>query len=124
MSVLVNRVGTYCLYIKGAPESVLERCTTVLVNGRAIALTDAMHHTSANCNLRSTWIAYTRKGFRQGVRQGYQPLQTRQLRGLHPLRAEPHFRVFGRYARPSVPRSQGRYQEVQGCWNPRYLYHW
>ncbi|KAL5490444.1 hypothetical protein ACEPAI_5277 [Sanghuangporus weigelae] len=39
MSVLVNRAGTFCLYVKGAPESVLDRCTTILVNGKTIPLT-------------------------------------------------------------------------------------
>lgn len=38
MSVLVNRAGAYCLYVKGAPESVLERCTTALVNGATVPL--------------------------------------------------------------------------------------
>lgn len=42
MSVLVNRLGTYCLYVKGAPESVLERCSTVLVNGKSVPLTSSM----------------------------------------------------------------------------------
>lgn len=38
MSVLVNRAGTFCLYVKGAPESVLDRCTSAIVNGRSIPL--------------------------------------------------------------------------------------
>ncbi|KAH8117487.1 Ca-transporting ATPase [Phellopilus nigrolimitatus] len=42
MSVLVNRAGTFCLYVKGAPESVLDRCTTALVNGQTIALTPTL----------------------------------------------------------------------------------
>lgn len=39
MSVLVDRSGTFCLYAKGAPESILERSTSVLVNGETIPLT-------------------------------------------------------------------------------------
>jgi P-type Ca2+ transporter type 2A len=33
MSVLVRTNGTGALYVKGAPESILERCTSVLVDG-------------------------------------------------------------------------------------------
>jgi P-type Ca2+ transporter type 2A len=39
MSVLVKTNGTGALFVKGAPESVLERCTSVLVDGgKTIAL--------------------------------------------------------------------------------------
>ena len=39
MSVLVRRNGAGALLVKGAPESVLERCTAFVVNGHSIALT-------------------------------------------------------------------------------------
>jgi len=39
MSVLARRNGTGVLYAKGAPESILERSTSVLVNGKTIPLT-------------------------------------------------------------------------------------
>ncbi|KAL0579971.1 hypothetical protein V5O48_002055 [Marasmius crinis-equi] len=36
MSVLVRLNGTGALFVKGAPESVLDRCTTVLVKGQKV----------------------------------------------------------------------------------------
>jgi Ca2+ transporting ATPase len=39
MSVLVKLNGSGALFVKGAPESVLERCTSVLVDGSTIPLT-------------------------------------------------------------------------------------
>jgi Ca2+ transporting ATPase len=39
MSVLVKLNGSGALFVKGAPESVLERCTSALVNGRTIPFT-------------------------------------------------------------------------------------
>jgi P-type Ca2+ transporter type 2A len=50
MSVLVRLNGSGALFVKGAPESVLERCTSVLVNGKTIPLT---------CELRNTILART-----------------------------------------------------------------
>ncbi|KAF5386800.1 hypothetical protein D9615_001857 [Tricholomella constricta] len=45
MSVLVKLNGTGALFVKGAPESVLERCTSVLVEGKTIPLTPALRST-------------------------------------------------------------------------------
>jgi len=42
MSVLVRVNGTGSLFAKGAPESVLERCTTALVDGKTIPLTQSL----------------------------------------------------------------------------------
>jgi len=42
MSVLVRFNGTGALFVKGAPESVLERCTSVLVQGKTIPLTPTL----------------------------------------------------------------------------------
>jgi Ca2+ transporting ATPase len=39
MSVLVRLNGTGALFVKGAPESVLDRCNTAMVEGRTIPLT-------------------------------------------------------------------------------------
>ncbi|KAE9406381.1 calcium-transporting ATPase [Gymnopus androsaceus JB14] len=39
MSVLVKSDGAGSLFVKGAPESVLERCTSVMVDGKTIPLT-------------------------------------------------------------------------------------
>ncbi|KAF8968355.1 Ca-transporting ATPase [Flammula alnicola] len=45
MSVLVRVNGTGSLLVKGAPESVLDRCTSVLVEGKVIPLTPALKAT-------------------------------------------------------------------------------
>ncbi|OCH95585.1 calcium-transporting ATPase [Obba rivulosa] len=59
MSVLARRNGTGVLYSKGAPESILERCTSVLVNGTTISLTP---------QLRSGLLELTAKYGDQGLR--------------------------------------------------------
>ncbi|KAF9452248.1 Ca-transporting ATPase [Macrolepiota fuliginosa MF-IS2] len=65
MSVLVRFNGTGALFVKGAPESVLERCTSVLVNGNTIPLTPALRATLldrvssyASDGLRTLALAY------------------------------------------------------------------
>ena len=45
MSVLVKLNGSGALFVKGAPESVLDRCTSVLVNGSTILLTPTLRAT-------------------------------------------------------------------------------
>lgn len=41
MSVFVQRESDYSLLVKGAPEGVLERCTTVLLeNGTVVAMNE------------------------------------------------------------------------------------
>ncbi|CCL98946.1 uncharacterized protein FIBRA_00954 [Fibroporia radiculosa] len=42
MSVLARKNGSGILYAKGAPESILERSTTVIVDGKVLPLTSAM----------------------------------------------------------------------------------
>ncbi|PPQ99925.1 hypothetical protein CVT24_009560 [Panaeolus cyanescens] len=42
MSVLVKLNGSGALFAKGAPESVLARCTTALVNGKVVPLTQTL----------------------------------------------------------------------------------
>jgi Ca2+ transporting ATPase len=66
MSVLVNCQGKGCLLVKGAPESVLDRCTSVLVNGTSIPLTPALRErilvqtlTYGKEGLRTLALAYT-----------------------------------------------------------------
>ncbi|THH05080.1 hypothetical protein EW145_g5060 [Phellinidium pouzarii] len=65
MSVLVNRLNTFCLYVKGAPESVLDRCTTALVNGKTVPMSPALRErilqqtaTYGNSGLRTLALAY------------------------------------------------------------------
>lgn len=45
MSVLVKLNGVGALFVKGAPESVLDRCTSVLVDGKTISLTSSLKAT-------------------------------------------------------------------------------
>ncbi|THG98591.1 hypothetical protein EW026_g3628 [Hermanssonia centrifuga] len=59
MSVLVRRNGAGALFAKGAPESVLERCSSVLVNGHTIPLTG---------ELRSALLHQTLSYGSQGLR--------------------------------------------------------
>jgi Ca2+ transporting ATPase len=59
MSVLVRLNGTGALFVKGAPESVLERCTSVMVDGKSIPLT---------CELRNTLLDRTSSYGANGLR--------------------------------------------------------
>ncbi|KAK7693266.1 hypothetical protein QCA50_002833 [Cerrena zonata] len=59
MSVLVRKNGAGSLFAKGAPESILERSTSVLINGRTIPLTQ---------ELRSTIMKQTASYGAQGLR--------------------------------------------------------
>jgi Ca2+ transporting ATPase len=45
MSVLVQLNGKGALFVKGAPESVLDRCTSVMVHGQVIPLTADLRKT-------------------------------------------------------------------------------
>lgn len=42
MSVLVKLNGAGALFVKGAPESVIDKCTAALINGSVIPLTDSL----------------------------------------------------------------------------------
>ncbi|KAH9484051.1 Calcium-transporting ATPase sarcoplasmic/endoplasmic reticulum type [Psilocybe cubensis] len=59
MSVLVRLNGTGSLFVKGAPESVLERCTSVLVDGKTIPLTAGL-----KASLLDRTVAYGSNGLR------------------------------------------------------------
>jgi Ca2+ transporting ATPase len=60
MSVLVQLDNTGCLFVKGAPESVLERCTSVLTpGGRKVPFSDS---------LRSRLLAQTASYAQNGLR--------------------------------------------------------
>ncbi|EIN03660.1 calcium-transporting ATPase [Punctularia strigosozonata HHB-11173 SS5] len=66
MSVLVKRGASGSLFVKGAPESVLDRCTSALVNGRTVPMTPALRDqimsrtlAYANLGLRTLALAYT-----------------------------------------------------------------
>jgi Ca2+ transporting ATPase len=59
MSVLVKLNGSGALFVKGAPESVLDKCTTVLVNGQTIPLTPALRS-----SLLERTVAYGADGLR------------------------------------------------------------
>ncbi|KAI6109765.1 hypothetical protein F5141DRAFT_1116606 [Pisolithus sp. B1] len=65
MSVLVKSNGAGALYVKGAPEFVLERCTSVLVHGKVIPLTAELRNvilartlTYGTSGLRTLAMAY------------------------------------------------------------------
>ncbi|KAF9036582.1 calcium-transporting ATPase [Panaeolus papilionaceus] len=59
MSVLIKLNGTGALFVKGAPESVLDRCNSVLVDGKTIPLTPTLR----NALLGQT-LAYGSNGLR------------------------------------------------------------
>ncbi|KIK59711.1 hypothetical protein GYMLUDRAFT_244928 [Collybiopsis luxurians FD-317 M1] len=59
MSVLVRNNGNGSLFVKGAPESVLERCTSVMVDGQTIPLTPALRDT-----LLQITVTYGSQGLR------------------------------------------------------------
>ncbi|KAI0080572.1 calcium-transporting ATPase [Panus rudis PR-1116 ss-1] len=59
MSVLVRRNGSGSLFAKGAPESILERSTSVLVNGHTIPLTQELRS-----HLLQQTITYGKQGLR------------------------------------------------------------
>ncbi|KAK1232988.1 hypothetical protein PQX77_003902 [Marasmius sp. AFHP31] len=65
MSVLVRLNGTGALFVKGAPESVLDRCTNVLVKGQQVPLSSQIREsllrttqTYGNNGLRTLALAY------------------------------------------------------------------
>ncbi|KAL1728673.1 hypothetical protein EV714DRAFT_214773 [Schizophyllum commune] len=65
MSVLVKTASSGALFVKGAPESVLDRCTSALVNGSVVPFTNTMRtavleHTQkyGNDGLRTLALAY------------------------------------------------------------------
>ncbi|KAJ7582819.1 Ca-transporting ATPase [Mycena floridula] len=59
MSVLVKLNVGGALFVKGAPESVLDRCTSVLVHGRTIPLTQELRN-----NLLQKTLSYGSNGLR------------------------------------------------------------
>ena len=59
MSVLVRRNGSGALLVKGAPESVLDRCTSALVNGSKIPFT-----TSLRDSILKQMLHYGQNGLR------------------------------------------------------------
>jgi Ca2+ transporting ATPase len=59
MSVLVRNNGNGSLLVKGAPESVLERCSSVLVNGTVIPITPAL-----KSSILETTLKYGSNGLR------------------------------------------------------------
>lgn len=59
MSVLVKLNGSGALFVKGAPESVLDRCESVLVDGKTMPLTSALR-----CTLLERTVSYGSNGLR------------------------------------------------------------
>ncbi|KAH8833548.1 hypothetical protein DL96DRAFT_1754258 [Flagelloscypha sp. PMI_526] len=66
MSVLVKRGALGSLFVKGAPESVLERCTSAMVDGGVVPMTPALRDallrntvTYGSSGLRTLALAYT-----------------------------------------------------------------
>ena len=90
MSVLVQLDNTGCLFVKGAPESVLERCTTVLTpGGRKVQLT---------ASLRNQILAQTASYGQDGLRTmalAFVDVQDVDIRNYHSESAE-HYSRFER----------------------------
>lgn len=59
MSVLVRLNGAGALFVKGAPESVLERCTSVMVHGKIVPLKSELRNT-----ILAQITSYASKGLR------------------------------------------------------------
>ncbi|EGN95477.1 hypothetical protein SERLA73DRAFT_162342 [Serpula lacrymans var. lacrymans S7.3] len=59
MSVVVRLNGVGALFVKGAPESVLEKCTSVMVHGKVIPLTAALRS-----QLLERTVSYGKNGLR------------------------------------------------------------
>lgn len=59
MSVLVQRTNSGSLFVKGAPESVLDRCTSALIHGGVVPLTPQLRDSIIQATL-----AYGSKGLR------------------------------------------------------------
>ncbi|KAG9318524.1 Ca-transporting ATPase [Chiua virens] len=59
MSVLVRLNGAGALFVKGAPESILERCTSVMIHGGIIPLTSELRNT-----ILAQVTSYASKGLR------------------------------------------------------------
>ncbi|ESK93023.1 calcium-transporting atpase [Moniliophthora roreri MCA 2997] len=59
MSVLVRLNGSGALFAKGAPESVLDRCTSVLVNGKQVPITSQIRN-----SLLQRTLSYGKDGLR------------------------------------------------------------
>lgn len=59
MSVLVKLQDSGSLFVKGAPESVLDRCTSVLVHGKTIPLTTELRN-----HLLQKTVSYGSEGLR------------------------------------------------------------
>jgi Ca2+ transporting ATPase len=78
MSVLAVIGGTGTLLVKGAPESVFERCTSVMVHGSIYPLTPALR-----ASLHAQTLAYGKQGLRT-LALAYTPVADP---------ASPHFRV-------------------------------
>ncbi|KAI9457809.1 Ca-transporting ATPase [Lactarius psammicola] len=90
MSVLVQLDNTGCLFVKGAPESVLERCTTVLTpGGRKVPL---------SAPLRNQLLAQTASYGKDGLRTmalAFVDVQDVDIRHYHSESAE-HYSRFER----------------------------
>lgn len=87
MSVLVQLDNTGCLFVKGAPESVLERCTTVLTpGGRKVQL---------SAPLRNQLLAQTASYGKDGLRTmalAFVDVQDVDIRHYHSESAENYSR--------------------------------
>lgn len=87
MSVLVQLDNTGCLFVKGAPESVLERCTTVLTpGGRKVPL---------SASLRNRLLAQTASYGQDGLRTmalAFVDVQDVDIRHYHSESAENYSR--------------------------------
>ena len=113
MSVLVRRNGSGALFVKGAPESVLDRCTNVLVGNQVVAL---------SAELRTALLQQTLSYGSQGLRTlamayveetDIDPSHYEQVRAtasLHNALERPHLLAFDR-RRKSYPAVSNREEE-------------
>ncbi|NLZ39365.1 MAG: calcium-translocating P-type ATPase, SERCA-type [Firmicutes bacterium] len=77
MSVLYKSTHEHTLYVKGAPEIILQRCSFIYLDGKVVELTSAMrqeilkqNETMASMSLRNLAVACRQLSWRQQLEEG------------------------------------------------------